>query len=498
MDPEDSELLGDLALPQVVQSDYVPSELEQEQISSRIISMELIQEKLEKEIEEVKRSLDLRIVEARARREIIESLKGSLSAIRRLPDELLGEVFTFCVRLGGTSPWVLAHVSQRFRKIAFNTRKLWSTITIPSKKVKKRPYTYRLYRHHCGDLQSLHRILSLSGKAPLDIIVEQSSDDIALALVQERERWDSLEIHDDITNHPPTNIGTVRKLSFVRSSVPFQWLGIAKPVSLYIIPVYTFTVCLSGTIWWERLEDFSLSGSFQADFAPEFQQNFSTLLQKISKRLKRLELVNITFPGESTIQFPRLQELSVDNVNGWHHIGCKNVNKIRFLHRVSDVPVRTAYPEVRELEVGYFSPDKILGQLDLPSLDTLMILGRWWYSSVDWGNIKTLQLRLEFSSDHDLHRRLRPLHSVEVLEMYDTPPSIPFFAKFEFGHKSWPLFPILRRFLIDFRQLEAKVAKEKLTKAFQMIVQSRKSTVPLERLTVDWPLRQGGGMTEFV
>ncbi|KAG8811868.1 hypothetical protein FRC18_003228, partial [Serendipita sp. 400] len=134
MDPEDSELMGDLALPQVVQSDYVPSELEQEQISSRIISMELIQEKLEKEIEEVKRSLDLRIAEARARREIIESLKGSLSAIRRLPDELLGEVFTFCVRLGGTSPWVLAHVSQRFRKIAFNTRKLWSTITIPSKK----------------------------------------------------------------------------------------------------------------------------------------------------------------------------------------------------------------------------------------------------------------------------------------------------------------------------------------------------------------------------
>ncbi|KAG9020237.1 hypothetical protein FS842_007493 [Serendipita sp. 407] len=84
--------------------------------------------------------------------------------------------------------------------------------------------------------------------------------------------------------------------------------------------------------------------------------------------------------------------------------------------------------------------------------------------------------------------------------MYDTPsPSIPFFAKFEFGHKSSPLFPILRRFLIDFRQLEAKVTKEKLTKAFQMIVQSRKSTVPpLERLTVDWPLRQGDGTTEFV
>ncbi|KAG8863595.1 hypothetical protein FRC20_010706 [Serendipita sp. 405] len=499
MDPVNPELVGDWPLPPVVQSDHVPSESEQEQIANRIRTMELAQENLENEIEEVKRSLELRIAEARAKREMIESLKGSLSAIRRLPDELLGEVFVFCVRLGGTSPWVLTHVSQRFRRIAFNTRKLWTMITIPSKKLKKRPYTYKFYRHHCGDIQSLRYILSLSGKAPLDVIVEQSSDEVALTLVQERERWDILEFHNYHSDHSimfrVTNLGMVRKLSFVQSWVPFQWLEVAKPVSLHIGPMNGLS--LSETAWWERLEDLSLSGSFQANIILDFRQNFSTLLQKVSKRLTRLNLVNILFPGESTIQFPRLRELAVNDVDGWHHIGCKNLQKIKLL-QVAAFPTKIDYPEVQELEVGHYNLDTILGQLDLPNLDTLTISGQWWYSSRDWRNIKRLRLRLDGSSYSNLAYQLRPLHHVEILEVYDTPLALPFLKKFEAGQKRSPIFAVLKQFLVDYRQIGTKVAKDKLTEAFQAIVQSRKSNHPLEKLTVDWPLRQGGGMTEFV
>ncbi|KAG8791815.1 hypothetical protein FRC16_000272 [Serendipita sp. 398] len=446
MDPVNPELVGDWPLPPVVQSDHVPSESEQEQIANRIRTMELAQENLENEIEEVKRSLELRIAEARAKREMIESLKGSLSAIRRLPDELLGEVFVFCVRLGGTSPWVLTHVSQRFRRIAFNTRKLWTMITIPSKKLKKRPYTYKFYRHHCGDIQSLRYILSLSGKAPLDVIVEQSSDEVALTLVQERERWDILEFHNYHSGH----------------SIMFRVTNLGM-----------------------------------ANIILDFRQNFSTLLQKVSKRLTRLNLVNILFPGESTIQFPRLRELAVNDVDGWHHIGCKNLQKIKLL-QVAAFPTKIDYPEVQELEVGHYNLDTILGQLDLPNLDTLTISGQWWYSSRDWRNIKRLRLRLDGSSYSNLAYQLRPLHHVEILEVYDTPLALPFLKKFEAGQKRSPIFAVLKQFLVDYRQIGTKVAKDKLTEAFQAIVQSRKSNHPLEKLTVDWPLRQGGGMTEFV
>lgn len=46
-------------------------------------------------------------------------LQGSLSALRRMPDDVLSLIFqSFSLELQG-SPWVLAQVSTTFRRVAF-------------------------------------------------------------------------------------------------------------------------------------------------------------------------------------------------------------------------------------------------------------------------------------------------------------------------------------------------------------------------------------------
>ncbi|KAG8819780.1 hypothetical protein FRC17_010338, partial [Serendipita sp. 399] len=242
----DGTTIAEWPLSQVVYSDRVPTESERGQIINHIRSMEGTQEELEKAVEDARqkarstrdRNLELRIAKAREGRELINRLKGALSTSRLLPDELVGEVFGYCVGYGSISPWVLARVNHRFRRIVFDTRNLWTAITIPLQMRMKRESFYKFHksRHHCSSVITLQKPLALSGKAPLNIIIESLTREITTVLVQERERWDTVECYADYSNSTTSNLfqskipGMMRKAAFGwAASVPFQWLEVAKP-----------------------------------------------------------------------------------------------------------------------------------------------------------------------------------------------------------------------------------------------------------------------------
>jgi len=91
------------------------------------------------------------------------------SLIHRLPPELLSNIFLLYDHTSGTFPtsfaWTVAHVCSRWRQIAFNTPRLWSTIILDVSSL-------HVIRHRLDSrLQFLDTCLALSKSVPIDFIV---------------------------------------------------------------------------------------------------------------------------------------------------------------------------------------------------------------------------------------------------------------------------------------------------------------------------------------
>ncbi|KAG8810982.1 hypothetical protein FRC17_002680 [Serendipita sp. 399] len=360
-------------------SDCSTNEMQREKSTNETKDFILTSEELESEIKEAQRNAVDFVLSGAAElshQGLINSPNDAPSVTRLLPNELIGEVFLRCVRDGGTSPWALAGVNQRFRRIAFDTRKLWSAITIPASTGHYRPYTYSKSRHHCADIQSLHYILSLSGNAPLDIVIEQITIEVASALIQERERWDTVEIFTPYTAAQAAILldstipHTVRKVVFGwEAPVAFHWLETVNPVSLSI-----HADVLLGGRWWTRLQEFSFSRlSPWITLSPTTRNNLLRVLQGVCTQLTYLQLVMIPFPSQTSLQFPRLRELSVEDVEGWQLIECSNLTRLKLGNVYSIDGFETTYPNVRELDLSMWYRDGALIQLGLPGLDTLIV-----------------------------------------------------------------------------------------------------------------------------
>ncbi|PBK66719.1 hypothetical protein ARMSODRAFT_959863 [Armillaria solidipes] len=116
------------------------------------------------------------------------------SPIRRLPLELLAEVFERTVPTGHSScltstreaPWILGHVSRTWRKLALSLPSLWSSLSVDD--------------YHEHTVQMLKAALTRSGTAPLTLrlylsfmTVDQMTE-LYLILCDERHRWKSISI----------------------------------------------------------------------------------------------------------------------------------------------------------------------------------------------------------------------------------------------------------------------------------------------------------------
>ncbi|KAG8817529.1 hypothetical protein FRC17_011194 [Serendipita sp. 399] len=471
------------ALPQVVYSDRVPSESERGQIIDHIRIMKATQQELEKEVEAARRgagstgdpNFELRIAKAREGRELIERLEGSLSAIRLFPDELVGEVFGYC---------------------------LWSAITIPLQVRMKIGSVYRFHksRHYCSNAITLQNILSLSGKAPLNIIIENVTPEITTALVQERERWETVEFYDIYESSAlfePTAPCTVRKIVFASSAfVPFHWLERVQPVTLCV----RSTKMAPGQ-WWERLQEFSFSR--QRSWNQEKADNLLSALQGTCKQLIRLELVKVPFPSQIPLQFPRLRELSVCYVDGWQLIECDSLTKLKFCSSRSVDGHQTTYQLVQELDISDLHYEGILAQLHLPILNTLIVGNRTCKDILQCPRdicekVTKVRLCLQTLNSPQLCVDLDNFSCLGSLEIYNTSPFHQFFKRFEAGHERPPLCPTLKRLSVDFFDISHAIRKDELVVTFQKIVESRRLSHPLLSLRVQWPVRHAYQLTEFV
>ncbi|KAJ7276743.1 hypothetical protein C8J57DRAFT_1583987, partial [Mycena rebaudengoi] len=114
------------SLSHLFQSNHTPTEAEVEIAASHICELDLQLILLDEYV-------------ACRRGELLQSLERYqtiLSPIRRLPPEILGEIFTFHFICGSSTsypsskraPWLLAQVCSHWRSVALGTPRMWSMI----------------------------------------------------------------------------------------------------------------------------------------------------------------------------------------------------------------------------------------------------------------------------------------------------------------------------------------------------------------------------------
>ncbi|KAJ7476269.1 hypothetical protein B0H11DRAFT_1308639 [Mycena galericulata] len=136
----------DYDLESLTRSNAPPTELQAQQLQLVLDDALIELSHLDKTIGETILSL-LKLAEERHRRtRLVRSVKEALSPIRRLPTEILAEIFLWCrannLRAGNycvadpsTAPMLLAQISSRWRNICHGTPQLWDLIHLTTSKV---------------------------------------------------------------------------------------------------------------------------------------------------------------------------------------------------------------------------------------------------------------------------------------------------------------------------------------------------------------------------
>ena len=95
------------------------------ELQAKIMEQEVILQKLKAQCKDL--------------RDNINAHRAIISLIRRLPDDILREIFVYCLPPNRTAgmcatepPLLLAHVCGRWRRVAMSTPRLWSSLRIPA------------------------------------------------------------------------------------------------------------------------------------------------------------------------------------------------------------------------------------------------------------------------------------------------------------------------------------------------------------------------------
>ncbi|KAJ7670145.1 hypothetical protein DFH06DRAFT_1180096 [Mycena polygramma] len=191
---------------------------------------------LNAQIEGLKVSMGRLIAERDAWAERVQQYDAVLSPLRRVPPELIGEVFSWtlpCIRrVHGTTvdaaPWYLGQISRAWREIALSFPSLWTVITIHS--LDKTPPL------------ALQTQLARSANAPLDInFTWLTKKTVAAApcvdvLLPHSHRWESLHLECGGRTYP-------------------SLLELLRPVRGRLDNLHTLEMCLSGGFVYEGASD---------------------------------------------------------------------------------------------------------------------------------------------------------------------------------------------------------------------------------------------------
>ncbi|KAJ7145112.1 hypothetical protein C8R43DRAFT_550704 [Mycena crocata] len=266
-----------------------------------------------------------------ALQDFVQIHRSMVSAMRRLPSEILSEIFTYCVgQQDGCRPRVVSAICSRWREVVLSTPRLWCDIYLREEEIR---------------LPSLHSLLSLqlerSAQVPLSIVFSYLHDDISILelLLTASDRWQSLDLdlttdqHEHVrgsSNHfpllrklvvritPSFDLGNLSRplplledltLSWPPCPIPskFPWTGLLNCTLFHCSSSEALSVLHSSA----RMEEFSLYNCY----CPS--QRDSSHLTAITSTIRSLTISHCSGPFNQgflgALTAPKLQELIIDD-----------------------------------------------------------------------------------------------------------------------------------------------------------------------------------------
>lgn len=206
-------------------TNYVPSDAELGEINLIITEAE---SKLSKLVEEIAKQPSKSFFEKRdALQEFINSHRALTSPIRRLPFDIIRNIFLLCrpietdrIMKATDAPVLITHVCSHWRSVALTVPHLWTTIYIDKPKEK---YSYQL----AWKFLERSRDLPLTFTMRLEQKISQSDQDFLSLLSHSAHRWRMLHITGPkwaIIPFPVDVSPILDALSFDCSEYPAYWL----------------------------------------------------------------------------------------------------------------------------------------------------------------------------------------------------------------------------------------------------------------------------------
>jgi len=293
----------------------------------------------------------------------IDLQQKTFANIRRLPDEILRNIFSFCadplaLALAKHPVWRLAQVCGRWRDIIIDSPSLWSAINVDQLSLGRHP---KRIEHACKLLQLY---FARSKTHPLTIRCfrfRKLDPAIAEILVSSSERWQDLFIYG-------YNGCNDRSLDGIKGRIP-QLRRLHTHQCTFSSEVNLFETAPSLTSL--KLDEISFE---QPDTFPAFPYS---------------QLTHVTLKTPMT--FSAFRELSQSMTQAYF----LDISLLLIVDDIEDG--RLILPTVRELAIGSHPQPEILPYLDVPHLDRVCLyLG----NSTDEADILEIKQFLQHPSFH--------------------------------------------------------------------------------------------------
>ncbi|KAF8195629.1 hypothetical protein K438DRAFT_1826258, partial [Mycena galopus ATCC 62051] len=132
-------LLVDSPFANRLNTNYVPSDSETLEIRALLVDPEAQLARIDAQIKEVENTLDQLKTQRASLRQPIDAHRALISPIRRIPQDVLIEIFLSCLPSEhnaiidpAEAPLVLGRICRYWKSIAYSTPMLWSSLHIPS------------------------------------------------------------------------------------------------------------------------------------------------------------------------------------------------------------------------------------------------------------------------------------------------------------------------------------------------------------------------------
>jgi hypothetical protein len=375
-------------------------------------------------------------------------------------------------------------------------------------------------REICTNVVELTTALTRSGKAPLDIMVEYCTEDMARLLAAEWLRWENFIYRETspiissiLLNRSAQGRGLrLVQLRDTENAYFHRWLQVARPVSLklWMCNIVEF----DSIIWWTGLRELSVDFT-SANICRHLSSRVLSSIMTTRHQLTRLELRDVPLDGDrmNNLVLPNLVELMLVNIPFWWNFRSDRLAKLT-INSKAQIPSNTtvSYPSL--LELDYESEYTCLhsAALSLPQLQTLTLRGVrdarpghnfiWMKEDETPSNSVPRELIMIncFIPYKVLLDALSPYQTLESLHLDGTRLPLSFFKPFCIRPTSFvPIIcPLLKNMVVNMRDVSGKIDESRFADVFEDIVATRKANGGnMSSLLITWHRKSTRPVQDF-